>query len=73
MSTATNIIDYAKNNTTRGTAARTWYAAVVAWWLASPIGRVALLTDNTIRVTRSDGETLVIPTNLTDGTFGPNP
>jgi len=61
------------DDTTRGASARTWWTAYINWWKASPIGRIVRLTDNRLRVTRADGATLTIPTNLLDGTLAPNP
>lgn len=64
------------NDSEAGERARAWWERYVRWWQPATgytIGRIAQLNDGRIRVYRSDGDTLVIPTDLTSGKFGPNP
>ena len=64
---------YFDDDSIQGIAARAWWGNYVAWWREAPIGRIAQLNDGQIRVTRTDGDTLLIPTDLTNGKFGVNP
>lgn len=64
------LYSFFNNNDSNGDLQRLWWTSYTNWWKTSPIGRIALLTDGRIRVTRADGQILLIPTDLTNGKFG---